>query len=236
MSCCEPSKSNWRTPRLGRVFISLLFLGLQSSIEPVGGQTLASSTPAKEHVYLGDRLLATENQKCHFTFAPLGAVNPGGYVEYVQNLAAVEPTCSWSATRNPASWIDLNSASTGQGTADIRIYIRSTNAGPISEFGAPVKYDIPRSGSVTAGGQKNRFLQGPYYGPEFWFDDMPYGDDRSTSGTCNYLMLMKRYGISNGCGSLTLFCPNDTLTKAQMATFMVRAIEYPNSETFSYGT
>jgi hypothetical protein len=38
---------------------------------------------------------------------------------------------------------------------------------------------------------------------------------------------LAREGITQGCGSTT-YCPNDPVTRAQMAVFLVRAFQLPH--------
>ena len=52
----------------------------------------------------------------------------------------------------------------------------------------------------------------------------PFSDVSSTSGFCKYIKRLSELGITNGCGGGN-YCPNDPVTREQMAVFIVRAAE-----------
>ena len=58
-----------------------------------------------------------------------------------------------------------------------------------------------------------------YCGTKKPFDDVPY-----SSFFCKYIKLLSQLGITTGCGGGN-DCPKATVTREQMAAFLVRAVE-----------
>jgi hypothetical protein len=52
----------------------------------------------------------------------------------------------------------------------------------------------------------------------------PFSDVSPASGFCRYIKRLSEQGITNGCGG-GKYCPNDPVTREQMAAFIVRAVE-----------
>jgi len=52
----------------------------------------------------------------------------------------------------------------------------------------------------------------------------PFSDVSSSSGFCKYIRRLSELEITQGCGGGN-YCPNDTVTRQQMAAFIVRAVE-----------
>ena len=50
----------------------------------------------------------------------------------------------------------------------------------------------------------------------------PFSDVSSSSGFCKYIKRLSELGITQGCGGGN-YCPNDPVTRAQMAAFLARA-------------
>ena len=62
----------------------------------------------------------------------------------------------------------------------------------------------------------------------------PFNDVVSSDFFNDGVNLMRQYGITGGCqASPPLYCPNDNVTRAQMAIFMVRAVMGGDSFTYS---
>ena len=59
-------------------------------------------------------------------------------------------------------------------------------------------------------------------GPDPGFSDVP-GDTWYTA----HVARLAASGITTGCGDLTIFCPDDNVSRAQMATFLYRALAVP---------
>ena len=52
----------------------------------------------------------------------------------------------------------------------------------------------------------------------------PFSDVSSDTWPCKYIKRLSELGITQGCGS-GIYCPNDIVTREQMAAFLVRAVE-----------
>ena len=65
-----------------------------------------------------------------------------------------------------------------------------------------------------------------------WSSSQEFADVNPGMSSFNYVNVMKLWGITVGC-TATLYCPGQTVTRGQMATFLIRAL-YGN--TFSYTT
>ena len=70
-------------------------------------------------------------------------------------------------------------------------------------------------------------------GPETYV--LPFMDDDQSSHA-DAIAAIAALGITTGCdGSGDNFCPNDLVTRGQMATFLVRAFDLPESEADHFG-
>lgn len=112
--------------------------------------------------------------------------------------------CAWTVT-NDSAWVTLNPASgTGNGSFTITV---AANSGPA------------RLALVTVGSLNLRVMQaGNVAAPVF--DDVPSSDPYF-----DYISLLYFNNITAGC-SLTpfLYCPQNPVTRQQMAVFIVRAL------------
>ena len=52
----------------------------------------------------------------------------------------------------------------------------------------------------------------------------PFTDVSPDTWPCTYIKLLYEAGITKGCGA-GIYCPNDDVTRAQMAAFLIRTIE-----------
>lgn len=114
------------------------------------------------------------------------------------NVAPSDLSCAWTAS-TPASFIHITSGGSGTGNGSVQ-YSVDANAGPSI-----------RSGVITIGGQTFTVYQG------INFLDVPLNDPF-------YLDIGKlaARGVTLGCGSGN-YCPNDPVTRDQMAAFIMRA-------------
>ncbi|HWP41669.1 MAG TPA: NF038122 family metalloprotease [Blastocatellia bacterium] len=107
--------------------------------------------------------------------------------------------CTWTAVSND-SWIHITSGSSGSGNGTVSY---SVDANP----GATI-----RSGTITAAGQTFTVFQG------INFLDVPPTDLFYTA-----IGKLSARGITSGCGGGN-YCPNQPVTRDQMAAFIVRAL------------
>lgn len=122
-------------------------------------------------------------------------------------------SCPWSATI-PTDWISFASPSTASGSANISFNIQA-NTQP-----------VPRIGGVIVAGHRVLFVQAAAGNPQPVFSDVP-----TTNPFSPFIALMKVNGITQGC-TATTYCPDDFITRGQMAVFLVRSVL--GSDSFSH--
>jgi hypothetical protein len=116
-----------------------------------------------------------------------------------------DPGCNWTATSN-ATWITITAGSgSGNGTVS---YSVGANAG------ASV-----RNGTITIGGQTFTVYQG-----------MAFADVALNNTFYNEIGKLSARSVTLGCGNGN-FCPNDPVTREQMAAFIMRALGEFNPPT-----
>ncbi len=122
--------------------------------------------------------------------------------------------CSWTATTNAASWISFSGGS-GSGN------------GTFSLIAAPNTTGLAQIGSVSAGGQSFKAMEG---GSTQIFGDVAVG-----SQFYDYITLMYEDGITAGCSTSPLdYCPTTSVTRAEMAVFLVVGLDLATGTTLSY--
>lgn len=107
--------------------------------------------------------------------------------------------CGWIAESN-AGWIVISSGSSGSGNGSVNYSIGANTA------------TTPRSGILTIGGQSLTILQGAM------FTDVPTDNQFYTE-----IGKLSAHGITVGCGG-GAFCPNNIVTRGEMAAFIIRAL------------
>jgi len=87
--------------------------------------------------------------------------------------------------------------------------------------------------SVMTRAEMAAFIIRALHGESFAYNPTPYFTDApATHSHFKYIQKMKELGITVGC-SATAYCPNDAVTRGQMAVFLVRArLGITNLETF----
>ncbi len=106
--------------------------------------------------------------------------------------------CSWNAISHN-DWIAITSGSSGTGNATVAYSVSANDTGAI------------RSGTITAGAHTFTVFQG------MEFPDVPPSNLFYTE-----IGKLSARGVTVGCGS-GLYCPNDPVTREQMAAFIMRA-------------
>jgi hypothetical protein len=150
---------------------------------------------------------------CTFTVTPASGVTPVGFVSTggtaVINVVASAPTCAWSAT-SEASWITLSSSGgTGNGSVTVSAGANNTGADLTSAV-LIAGQSIPVVEDITA---------------TQVFADVPPG-----SFGFDAINLFYDDGVTSGCAASPLiYCPNDSVTRAEMAIFIVRSVFKGNS-------
>jgi serine protease AprX len=105
--------------------------------------------------------------------------------------------CGWIAESN-ASWITITAGSSGNGNGSVS-YTVAPNLGPMI-----------RSGAIVAGGQTLNIYQG-----------INFADVSANDLFYNEIGKLSARGVTLGCGGGN-FCPNDPVTRDQMAAFIIR--------------
>lgn len=185
---------------------------------PLGAQSLAPSSPAREHFYFAGRRVATDNfQNCQTVIDIIHNFPSSGGTKSKTLTTLGGSACPWQLVVYSPSMVSYTSSGpiAGVGTASINL---ATNAYTGST--------LPRTGAVAFGGQLIRFIQAAQNHDGFYtFLDVA-NDAAGDIGVFNYVALTKYYKLSNDCGVLNYFCPSDPLTKAQVAAFLIRALLY----------
>ncbi|SPF37639.1 exported hypothetical protein [Candidatus Sulfopaludibacter sp. SbA4] len=149
----------------------------------------------------GRALTIVQSAGCPVSF------NPSLFADSTSQTASVAASagssCTWSTSSN-ADWLVIGSASplTGNGTVSINVSANLTNA--------------VRTGTVTIG---SSILTVTQRATASTFADV--SPDQQFFDAIN---LMRTMNITSGCSSNPLsYCPNDPITRAQMAVFIVRS-------------
>ena len=124
--------------------------------------------------------------------------------------------CPWTATTNTPSWLSF-SGNSGNGN------------GTFSLIAAPNATGLAQLGSVSAGGQSFKVMEGG--------STQVFGDVAPGSQFYDYITLMYENGITAGCGTSPLvYCPSTDVTRAEMAVFIVVALDLATGNTLTYPT
>ena len=185
--------------------------GTGSSPVTVSLGSNTSGAPLNATVVLAGATVQVNQQGgCTLAVAPavLGADVNGG----VQTLTVTgSASCTWSAYSN-VPWATVSPLSgTGPATVSVTFAPNTTGA------------DL--TGTVAIAGQTVALDQG--------FTIQAFSDVPPTSYYFDAVNIMAAEGVTTGCAP-GLFCPGATLTRAQMAVFIVRGLI--GNDNFSYST
>ena len=108
-------------------------------------------------------------------------------------------SCGWSASSNNPSFITIISGASGSGSGTVSYSIASNSA------------TNNRTGTISIGGQTFTIVEGAQ------FNDVPAG-----SQFYNEIGKLSARGVTLGCGGGN-YCPDDIVTREQMAAFIMRA-------------
>jgi len=153
-------------------------------------------------------LLAT---RCYFAISapPLNFDATGG-TTFI-SIESTEPQCGWSAAVNPEGWAFLSEGS-GFGGGETSAMISANTTG------------VQRTGAVTVSGQPLALTQ--------WSTVTVFADVTTADYDFDAVNLLYGKQITAGC-SADDYCPATSITRAQMAIFIVRAV-YGGSDNFPY--
>jgi len=84
----------------------------------------------------------------------------------------------------------------------------------------------PLTGSITIGSQVLPLVQKPL-NPTQLFTDVPL-----THPYIDSITMLQKLGVTSGCGPST-YCPDDPVTRSQMAVFLIRSMESGDNFQFN---
>ena len=158
-----------------------------------------ATSPSKEYIYAGGKLVATEDcpvtlDKSSQSFASSSSSGSIGIT--------INSSCSWAAVSN-SSWITIISGTgTGNGTVS---YSVAANSGSNA-----------RTGTITISDKTFTVLQGAFF-----------ADVDPNSPFFTFIGQLSARGITTGCAfneqNQRIYCPSDSVTREQMAVFIIRA-------------
>ena len=151
------------------------------------------------------QFVSTPGSTCTFAISPAEQLFVSGSGTGSVSLAT-QSACTWSASSN-ATWLTITSSPIGSGNATINYSV------------ADNPDTARRAGILTVAGQTLDVLQGAS------FLDVP-----PSYGFYNEIGKISAAAITIGCGN-GLYCPDQTVTRGQMAAFLIRALY---GETFTY--
>ncbi|HEU4388192.1 MAG TPA: S-layer homology domain-containing protein [Blastocatellia bacterium] len=197
--------------------------GVKASPDPqIAPASLSASSPSKELLYAGGQLIATEEPAaCSVTISPTSASFPAASTSGGVQTGSVSVTssCGWTAVSN-SSFITITSGATGTGNGTVS-YTVAVHTGTAI-----------RNGTITIGGQTFTVFQG------ITFFDVP-----ATHPFYTFIGKLNARGVTAGCGTgcntsgIPCFCPDSTVTRAQMSIFVLRGMGVtpptPTQQTFT---
>ncbi len=120
----------------------------------------------------------------------------------------ISANCSWTAVTDQPGWLTLtNASSNGSGTLQYTVTLNNTG--------------VDRVAHITAGTLQFTVTQA--------FTSQQFADVTANESFFDAANLMFLAGVTDGCvgssdPSTRMFCPNDSVTREQMAAFIVRAV------------
>lgn len=178
------------------------------------------------------------------TFNPIQGVNRGqtdGFVARITGLAA--PECLTSVAPTITSYTQPGGGggiSVGDGCAwnafattkwitfPVPTTVFGLGAGSLNYSVAPNPNAEPRAGAVYVAGNIVPVIQKGTSNTQI-FNDVPL-----SNGFVDHIRLIRNQGVTTGCGA-NIYCPNDNVTRWQMAVFLVRGMlgsdDFPFSNT-----
>lgn len=122
--------------------------------------------------------------------------------------------CNWTAATNAAIWTTLNSP-TGSGPGSFPGSLGANNG-------------LARTATISSGSRAVKILQAGF--PVAVFGDVP-----AAAADFDYISLFYANGITAGCSlNPLLYCPETPVTRAQMAVFMVYALNQALGTTLTF--
>ncbi|KJR43516.1 S-layer homology region domain protein [Candidatus Magnetoovum chiemensis] len=185
---------------------------------PVSGSSTGNGTItylSNENTNTSDRYCAitvndetfvlTQKGTCTYSLSPVVTnIDASGSSSENATITPSNELCTWTATTEE-SWLTFNSSTTGTGTGSIT-YSADANS-----------TDAMRTGKIKIGGENLMVVQSSASSASF--SDITGEADIFQSA----IYAMMANNITSGCSTGT-YCPNDPVTRAQMAVFVLRAV------------
>ena len=160
--------------------------------------------------------LTLSSTPCTYTLTPGNrSYSAGGGSGNV--AVAVAPGCGWTATTDSPTWITLATGGV------------SGNGNGSFVYSVPLNMGLARLGTITVGNQSFKVMEGGSVSVQ------PFNDVLSTAPFFDYISLMSGDHITAGCSTTPpLYCPDTPVTRAQMAVFVVKALDLATGTTLTY--
>ncbi len=159
----------------------------------------------------GENPLAPSNVPvCRFTLSPTALYFQSNGGSTSLDISSNDQRCTWLASTN-ASWIALSPPA-------------GTGAQTLGVTAAPNTSAFEQMGTITAAGRTIQVTE--------WLTTQVFSDVPPTVYYFDAVNLLKARGITSGC-SPTEYCPAESVTRAQMAVFIVRAVTGGDNFTYS---
>ncbi len=158
----------------------------------------------------------TVSSPCSYTLTPTSrSFSAGGGSTTVTVSGGTG--CSWTATTDSPTWITLQAGGvSGNGNGS---FVYSVVANPAAA----------RLGTIAVGGTSFKVMEGGSASV------VPFTDVTPATAYFDYISLMKSEGISAGCSaSPPMYCPDTPVTRAQMAVFLVVALDLATGTTLTF--
>ncbi|KJR41609.1 S-layer protein [Candidatus Magnetoovum chiemensis] len=146
----------------------------------------------------GQTFTVTQAEGCTYSISPTSAasVSDGGTGSVA--VTASDGACAWTAASND-SWLTVDSGASGTGSGTVNYTVSANTDSAL------------RTGSITVGDKTFTIKQAGA------FNDVP------NDWTKSYIENMYSHEITSGCGDGN-YCPDNNVTRAEMAIFIVRAM------------
>jgi hypothetical protein len=173
----------------------------QQSVKPAGGGGPTYHL-AKEFVYANGKLVATEepptcDKSINLTYQSFPAAIGSGSVN-----VTTQPGCTWTAQSNATAWLNVTSGASGNGNGTVVFSVAANGTTDV------------RSGTLTVAGHTFTVYQGK-----------PFNDAQPGDPFYSEIGRLVARGVTAGCSlDPPLYCPNNSVTREQMAAFIIKGL------------
>ena len=147
---------------------------------------------------------------CNFTVTPTARLFSAGGGSTLVSVSA-SSGCQWTATTDSPAWITLQSGGV------------SGNGNGSFTYSVGTNLTVARLGTIAVGNQSFKVMEGGIVSLQ------PFTDVTAASVDFDYISLLWTSNITDGCLATPLsYCPTESVTRGQMATFVVSALDRVN--------